>query len=153
MWLCPFACLCMRLLCLCSVGILSLMYPPHVLWFTRCAKQSPLWTVYSIQIWRSCLVAGVWSWSLSWNKLEWETVGLVLVRAKGKMTFLCCLFWEGNRKNAGAAVLFLLADPTPVNSSLPLQRHSPYSRGGVWMYPSTVHVNNTSSGSSKLSWQ
>lgn len=65
-------------------------------------------------------------------------IGLVLVGAKGKMTFPCCLFWEGNRKNARAAVLILLADPTPVNSSLPLERHSPYSRRGARMYPSTV---------------
>lgn len=54
------------------------------------------------------------------------------------MTFLRCLFWEGNRKNVRAAVLFLLADPHPcefqsaTGTALPLivQEDSEYGLSG-----------------------
>lgn len=39
-----------------------------------------------------------------------------------------CLFWEGYRMNAGAAVLLLLAGPHPTNSTLPPPWRSPHSR-------------------------
>ena len=125
-------------------------------------EKCAIWTSYSFQIlhsvWfaRSVNLALLRSQSLYRIESEQETVGSnrpLLAGAKGKMTFLCCLFWEGNRKNARAAVLFLLADPTPVNSSLPLQRHSPYSRSGFGCSRVLYSVNNTSSESSKLLWQ
>lgn len=150
----------------CSICLLPLINLPLVLCSTCCAKMSAIWTGYSFWMLHSrlfahseicpcCTPVAMISESngrRSQSGRQLVLIGLVLVRAKGKMTFPCCLFWEGNRKNAGAAVLFLLADPTPVNSSLPL-RHSPYSRRGFGCIQGLYSVNNTSSESFKLLWQ
>ena len=126
-------------------------------------KTCAIWTSYSFQILHSVWFARSVNLpllrshdlciELSQSRRQLVSNRPLLARAKGKMTFLCCLFWEGNRKNARAAVLFLLADPTPVNSSLPLQRHSPYSHSGFGCSRVLYSVNNTSSESSKLLWQ
>ena len=85
---------------------------------------------------------------------SWFLIGLVLVRAKGKMTFLL-LFILGRQQEECRSSCSI-----PAGRSHPCEFQSAtattlpvLTQGGFGCIQALYSVNNTSSGSSKLLWQ
>lgn len=98
---------------------LSLFYLPPVFSSIFCGKSA-----------KSCTLAGI-------KMAGGYQTGTSGPSIRERWPFPRCLFWEGTRKNAGAAVLSLLADPTlwiPVCHC----SSSPFAQTRVWLYPSAV---------------
>lgn len=119
-------------LCIRHILLLYMLWQMSVVCTTHSFfNPAPICQIRNLSLLHFCLSWFPYQMAGRVSRRQLELMCRALARAKGKMTFPCCLFLDASRKNARAAVLFLLSDSSFMNSSLPLECHSVYTRTGL----------------------